>query len=106
MHYHCARFSFKIPLTAVSLKRISKTVLWDTTKDLLTAVITALHTAKKIRSSAGLSSPSNRGARGITDVTPKQQVLVKYPWRYRHNYEVLYLMMLLQFPVLKQDLRS
>lgn len=106
MHYHCARFSSKIPLTAVSLKRISKTVSWDTAKDLLTAVITALHTAKKIRSSAGLSSPSNRGAWGITDVTPKQRVLVKYPWRYRHNYEVLYLMMLPQFLVLKQDLRS
>lgn len=49
MYYQGVRLGFRVlSSVAGSCKRISKAILWDTTKDLLTRVIRALRTTKEI----------------------------------------------------------
>lgn len=48
MHYRGVRLGSEMAFVALALERISKTVLRDTTKDLLTGVIRALCATKEI----------------------------------------------------------
>lgn len=100
MYYQGMRLGFQLPSVAGSHKRISKAVLWDTTKDLLTGVIGALRTTKEIWSSKGLSPPLNRKALGITNAYVL--VLMKYLGRHINNYNIDYLAMFPPGPVLKK----